>query len=411
MSVDDRVIEVRNVAKDFRLPHDKSNSIKTKIVKIFEKKDKDVDIQHALKDISFTVNRGEFFGIVGRNGSGKSTLLKIISQIYKPTKGSVAVNGRLVPFIELGVGFNPELTGRENVFLNGALLGFTHKEIEAQYDDIVEFAELEEFMDQKLKNYSSGMQVRLAFSVAIRAESDILILDEVLAVGDEAFQRKCNDYFFKAKREGKTVVLVTHSMESVRLFCDRVILIDNGLVKAEGNPDKVASEYSKIFIDEYVEKVENEEENDANKKQISDVSIKNITIKQSDKTTKVVKFRQDFSIDITLKAGQDHENLSLGLHIIDQAGRAIVALSTKILPSFDLSKGLTNIQFNVSNILTDGEYYLALAVEEKKDKTLLLKETELSPFSIVGLKQSTYSGFGLVHPDFTVNVEKNEPQG
>ena len=160
--------------------------------------------QHVLKDISFEVEKGDFFGILGRNGSGKSTLLKIISQIYEPEHGSVTVNGKLVSFIELGVGFNPELTGRENVYLNGALLGFSREEIDEMYDDIVDFAELKEFMNQKLKNYSSGMQVRLAFSVAIKAQGDVLILDEVLAVGDEAFQHKCNDYFLDRKKSGKT---------------------------------------------------------------------------------------------------------------------------------------------------------------------------------------------------------------
>src|SRR5690606_31573026 len=147
--------------------------------------------QQVLKNISFEIKKGEFVGIVGRNGSGKSTLLKLLAGIYSPDKGSIEVNGKLVPFIELGVGFNPELTGRENVFLNGALLGFNRKEMQAMYKDIVEFAELERFMDQKLKNYSSGMQVRLAFSIAIRAQSDILLIDEVLAVGDAAFQQKC----------------------------------------------------------------------------------------------------------------------------------------------------------------------------------------------------------------------------
>lgn len=177
--------------------------------------------QQVLKDISFEVEKGDFFGIVGRNGSGKSTLLKIISQIYVPEKGKVSVNGTLVPFIELGVGFNPELTGRENIYLNGALLGFTRSEIDAMYDDIVEFAELEEFMDQKLKNYSSVMQVRLAFSIAIKAEGDILVLDEVLAVGDEAFQRKCFEYFASLKKQKKTVILVTHDMASVQRFCTK----------------------------------------------------------------------------------------------------------------------------------------------------------------------------------------------
>src|SRR6201996_9309255 len=180
---DDIAIKVNHVSKDFKLPHEKNNSIKSAAVN-FYKRNKGYEIQNALKDISFEIKKGEFFGIVGRNGSGKSTLLKMLAGIYTPTRGNIQVNGKLTPFIELGVGFNPELTGRENVFLNGALLGFNRKEMDVMYDDIVAFAEIEKFMDQKLKNYSSGMQVRLAFSIATRAQSDILLIDEVLAVGD-----------------------------------------------------------------------------------------------------------------------------------------------------------------------------------------------------------------------------------
>lgn len=237
------VIQVKNVHKDFYLPHEQRGSLKGMIVNAFKKRDKEVDIQHVLRGLSFDVKEGEFFGIVGRNGSGKSTLLKIISEIYKPTRGSVKSYGKLVPFIELGVGFNPELTGRENVYLNGALLGFSRDEISEKYDDIVEFAELGEFMDQKLKNYSSGMQVRLAFSVAIQADGDVLILDEVLAVGDEAFQRKCDDYFSSMKKVGKTIVLVTHDMESVRKYCSRAMLIQDGEIKQIGEPNVIADEY------------------------------------------------------------------------------------------------------------------------------------------------------------------------
>ena len=156
----------------------------------------------------------------------------------------MTVDGKLVSFIELGVGFNPELTGRENVYMNGALLGFSKEEVNAMYDDIVDFAELGAFMNQKLKNYSSGMQVRLAFSVAIKAQGDVLILDEVLAVGDEAFQRKCNDYFMERKKSGKTTILVTHDMGAVKKYCNQAVLIENGLVKALGNPDDVANQYS-----------------------------------------------------------------------------------------------------------------------------------------------------------------------
>ncbi|HFI0481312.1 TPA: ABC transporter ATP-binding protein [Streptococcus suis] len=236
-------VKVEHVSKHFKLPIESTQSLRTALVNRF-KGIKGYKEQHVLKDINFEVEEGDFFGIVGRNGSGKSTLLKIISQIYVPEKGKVTVNGKLVSFIELGVGFNPELTGKENVYLNGAMLGFTTQEIDAMYDDIVAFAELREFMNQKLKNYSSGMQVRLAFSVAIKAQGDILILDEVLAVGDEAFQRKCNDYFLERKNSGKTTILVTHDMGAVKKYCNKAVLIENGLVKAYGEPDQVANQYS-----------------------------------------------------------------------------------------------------------------------------------------------------------------------
>ncbi|HEM3578287.1 TPA: ABC transporter ATP-binding protein [Streptococcus suis] len=236
-------VKVEHVSKYFKLPTESTQSLRTALVNRF-KGIKGYKEQHVLKDINFEVEEGDFFGIVGRNGSGKSTLLKIISQIYVPEKGKVTVDGKLVSFIELGVGFNPELTGRENVYLNGAMLGFTTQEIDTMYDDIVEFAELSEFMNQKLKNYSSGMQVRLAFSVAIKAQGDILILDEVLAVGDEAFQRKCNDYFLERKKSGKTTILVTHDMGAVKKYCNKAVLIEHGLVKAFGDPFDVANQYS-----------------------------------------------------------------------------------------------------------------------------------------------------------------------
>jgi ABC-2 type transport system ATP-binding protein len=240
-------ISVKNVSKDFLLPHQKTSSIKDVFIRPIQalRGTKKIDVQHALRDISFDVKEGEFFGIVGRNGSGKSTLLKILAEIYQPTSGEVSVKGRLVPFIELGVGFNPELTGRENVYLSGALNGFSEKEIDDMYDDIVEFAELGPFMDQKLKNYSSGMQVRLAFSVATRSEADILVLDEILAVGDEAFQRKCDQFFRRIKKDKtKTVVLVTHSMDAVRRFCDRALLIHDSNVKMIGSTEDVTNQYT-----------------------------------------------------------------------------------------------------------------------------------------------------------------------
>lgn len=241
----DVAIRVKHLHKSFKLPTERAWGLKQAIFNRL-KGIKGFKEQKVLRGLDFEVKKGEFLGIVGRNGSGKSTLLKVLSGIYVPEKGDVEIYGTLVPFIELGVGFNPELTGRENIYLNGALLGFSNAEVDEMYDEIVEFAELKDFMDQKLKNYSSGMQVRLAFSIAIRARGDILILDEVLAVGDAAFQQKCNDYF-ASLHGNQTVVLVTHSMDNVRKFCDRAILIEDGKIKCEGDPEKVADEYMSLW--------------------------------------------------------------------------------------------------------------------------------------------------------------------
>lgn len=242
-------IIVHDLHKEFVLPQHKLTSLKQVFVNLGRKNTK--KRQKVLDGVNFTINKGEFVGIVGKNGSGKSTLLKILAGVYAPTVGSVTVHGSLTPFIELGVGFNPELSGRDNVYLNGALLGFSHKEMEAMYDDIVSFAELGEFMDQKLKNYSSGMQVRLAFSIAVRAKSDILLLDEVLAVGDAAFQQKCFNYFEELKAAKQTVVFVSHDMGAVRRFCTKAIYISGGKIIREGTPSDVADLYAESNIEQY----------------------------------------------------------------------------------------------------------------------------------------------------------------
>ena len=303
MSEKEIAVKVDHVSKDFRLPTEATQSLRTALVNRF-RGIKGYREQHVLKDISFDVYKGDFFGIVGRNGSGKSTLLKIISQIYVPEKGTVTVDGKMVSFIELGVGFNPELTGRENVYMNGAMLGFTTEEIDAMYGDIVEFAELEYFMNQKLKNYSSGMQVRLAFSVAIKAQGDVLILDEVLAVGDEAFQRKCNDYFMERKESGKTTILVTHDMGAVKKYCNRAVLIEKGLVKAYGNPFDVANQYSYDNTEkEYDDNVQEEREVKEDDK-ISDISINLLSEKR-------LTPKDEISFEVNYNMLQDMDNLVL----------------------------------------------------------------------------------------------------
>ncbi|MBC7404813.1 MAG: ABC transporter ATP-binding protein [Cytophaga sp.] len=247
--MDDVAIKIDHVSKTFKLPHEKQSSIKSKLIN-FRKGSGGYEQQKALDDVSFEIKKGDFFAIIGRNGSGKSTLLKLLAGIYVPTKGSIEVVGKLTPFIELGVGFNPELTGRENVFLNGALLGFNRSEMSEMYQDIVDFAEIERFMDQKLKNYSSGMQVRLAFSIAIRAQTDILLLDEVLAVGDAAFQDKCYNYFEELKAQHKTVIFVSHSMDAVRRFCTNAVYIDSGHLTHVGTPAEIAD----VYLEENMER-------------------------------------------------------------------------------------------------------------------------------------------------------------
>lgn len=234
-------ISVKNVSKQFSIPHDRANTIKGAFVNIFHSNT--FESFYGLKDISFEVNKGEFFGIIGPNGSGKSTLLKILAGIYVNDTGSIEVNGRISPFLELGIGFNPELSGRDNIYLNATVLGMTKKEIDVKFDSIVAFSELERFIDQKLKNYSTGMSVRLAFSVSINANREILLMDEVLAVGDTVFQKKCIDEFEKYKALGRTVVLVTHDIEIVRKYCDRAMLLKGGEIAKMGDVNEVCDEY------------------------------------------------------------------------------------------------------------------------------------------------------------------------
>ncbi len=238
------VIEARDIHKTFRIPKQRIDSFKERAVHPFRKQE--FRELQALRGISFDVHKGEFFGIVGRNGSGKSTLLKILASIYRADAGRIRMAGRLAPFIELGVGFNPDLTARENVVLNGVMMGLSQREAASRLDSVIDFAELHDFVDLKLKNYSSGMLVRLAFSVMLEAKADILLIDEVLAVGDASFQQKCADAFHEMRDEGRTIVLVTHDMGSVEKYCDRAMLIHDGDRVSLGDPEHVAREYLRL---------------------------------------------------------------------------------------------------------------------------------------------------------------------
>jgi ABC-type polysaccharide/polyol phosphate transport system ATPase subunit len=235
-------VAVRQLSKSFRLPHEQYHTLKERALHPFRSSGS--DLLHAVQEVSFEVAQGEFFGIVGRNGSGKSTLLKCLAGIYETDQGELEINGRLSPFIELGVGFNPDLTARDNVIINAIMLGLSRKQARARFDDIIAFAELEDFIDLKLKNYSSGMYVRLAFATAVQVDADILLIDEVLAVGDAAFQQKCFDEFTRLQREGRTILFVTHDMASVERFCDRAMLIEHGRIIDIGGPESIARQYN-----------------------------------------------------------------------------------------------------------------------------------------------------------------------
>jgi lipopolysaccharide transport system ATP-binding protein len=242
--VTDPTVRVEGVTKHFRIPTDRGTTLKYRIAHA-RSSSRYRDLL-AVDDVSFNVGAGEFLGITGPNGCGKSTLLKLMSRIYKPDTGRIELAGRVSPFLELGVGFNPELTARENIFLGGAVLGLTRKQLAGRVEEILDFAELTEFADQKLKNFSSGMGVRLAFTVAVQANAEILLMDEVLAVGDARFQEKCFAVFADYKREGRTVVLVSHDLSSLNLYCDRVLLLQKGRVIADGPADQVTSQYRRI---------------------------------------------------------------------------------------------------------------------------------------------------------------------
>jgi ABC-type polysaccharide/polyol phosphate transport system ATPase subunit len=234
-------IDVTDVHKSFRLPHQQRTTLKEYFLHPLHRTT--YEHQIALEGVSFAVERGEFFSVIGPNGSGKSTLLKILAGIYRQDGGRVDVDGVLSPFIELGVGFNPELTARDNIRINGTLLGLSRRELESRFENIVDFAELKRFVDQKLKNFSSGMQLRLAYSIAIQVEFDILLLDEVLAVGDGEFQEKCMETFERFRTEGKTIVFVSHDLNTVSRFSDRVLYIDGGHGIALGQPEDVIAHY------------------------------------------------------------------------------------------------------------------------------------------------------------------------
>ena len=378
-------IIVDNLHKSFRLPHEKHSTLKQAVLNWRRRSYEEFKV---LNGISFEVKKGEFFGIVGRNGSGKSTLLKTLAGIYVPDKGGVKINGKLTPFIELGIGFNPELTGRDNVYLNGAILGLSRQEIDAKYREIVEFAELEKFMDQKLKNYSSGMQVRLAFAVAIQAQSDILLLDEVLAVGDKSFQQKCYNYFKELKRLNRTVIFISHDISVVQQFCKNGILIDNGVILKKGRIGDVIHAYNNL-LSSHTKKISTtsklkrlEESEDPQAK-----IIKVYTQNSNQNKQTVFDPYEEIQIVFEIKPQKDITSIAVGMVLQSADDITIFATNTvdqKVSLKSLKKEKVYKVIFYLDNILDDGTYFISGAVASSDRLTLYHRVLRWNSFKTIG---------------------------
>jgi ABC-2 type transport system ATP-binding protein len=402
MSEEKNSIVVDNLTKSFKIPLDKGKSVKSHVLGRATRGYKEFT---PLNHVSFTVKKGEFFGILGRNGSGKSTLLKTIAGIYRPTAGDIKVNGVLVPFIELGVGFSPQLSGRENVYLNGAILGYSNSEMDEMYDDIVSFAELEDFMGERLQNYSSGMQVRLAFSIAIRAQGDVLLLDEVLAVGDADFQRKCFEYFDQLKQSKKTVILVTHSMSNVERYCDRALLLEAGKVKFIGTGEEAAEKYREVFrkkkTTDYKEQIDTSQS----------LIVESAKVIQSGSSVVSAGAEKDFTIRFRLLL-KDTEYTALNATCRIYNSKGDLMFSSDTMPEFsecfdvnDTKKPFT-VEFGIENYYTDGNYRIGLKVIAAKQDGEQIREeifnnNDIAKFAIDGRKRHQNS---LFHPPVSVKT-------
>ncbi len=364
----DAVIKVKNVSKVFRIPHEKITTIGGHFVNIFRKKT--YEEFHALKNISFEIKKGEFVGIIGKNGSGKSTLLKMLAGIYQSDGGSVEVNGEMSPFLELGIGFNPELSGRDNVYLNGAILGMGKKELDNVFDEIVAFAELERFIDQKLKNYSSGMQVRLAFSVSVHAKKDILLMDEVLAVGDANFQMKCINKMEEYIKENKTVVIVSHDMGAIAHYCSKVIFLESGKVAFEGTPSEAIVEYM------YQDVVPLEKKSD--KKSMQEVRVKDV------KVIGKIEHGKNMNIEVTYEISKQMTDLIFGIIIRNELKQDVFVTNTYVekIKTGIIEPGDIKVRFQILNYLSSGKYTISPAVCDKSQRTFYDWRDNLSTFVI-----------------------------
>ena len=375
-------IEVRDLEKAFRIPIHRVDSLKERAVRPFSSRD--YRELRALDGISFDVQRGEFFGIVGRNGSGKSTLLKLLASIYKPDAGRIRMAGRMAPFIELGVGFNPELTARENILLNGVMMGLTPGQTAERLDGILDFAELHDFADLKLKNYSSGMLVRLAFSVMLQADAEILLIDEVLAVGDAAFQQKCADAFHQMKAEGKTIVLVTHEMSTVETYCHRAMLIDSGKIKHLGDPADVGRRYIRLNFERERETDADRDPDDSDRVRILDARVED----GDGKSVEAVEQGETIRLRLDFEATSELSEINVSCALANAAGVPVFQFGAEVETvdgSRDLRPGqVIRFRADLENPLTAGRYFLHCGVAHSPTRTVILHLHSCLDFVVFG---------------------------
>jgi len=312
-------IDVERLEKTFRIPEHRVHTLKERALHPL-RRTRYTEL-YVLQDISFRIMRGEFFGILGRNGSGKSTLLKCLAGIYKADTGRIAVAGRLAPFIELGVGFNPDLTATENVTINAVMMGLSPAQARERFDDIIAFAELEDFVDLKLKNYSSGMQVRLAFATMVQSDADVMLIDEVLAVGDAAFQQKCFEVFDRLRAEGKTIVLVTHDLRLVGRFCDRAMVIHDHRIDSIGDPERVAQRYLDVNFIHALEGAEGGEVED-------ELAVLDIWMENDGDKTESLPFGATADVWADIEAAREIADPEIRIWIENEEGTRVFAAST-----------------------------------------------------------------------------------
>ncbi len=376
-------IQVEDLHKTFRIPTHRVDSLKERVVRPFASRD--YRMLRALDGISFEIRQGEFFGIVGRNGSGKSTLLKLLASIYRADSGTIRMAGRLAPFIELGVGFNMELTARENVVLNGVMMGLTPQETRRRLDAVVDFAELGEFVDLKLKNYSSGMLVRLAFSLMLEVDADILLIDEVLAVGDAAFQQKCADAFREMKAAGKTIVLVTHQMATVEEYCHRAMLIDDGRISQIGEPEDVGRRYLQLNFEQVGA---DQTDSDASLSEGGGVRILDARVANAEgERVSSVAQGEEIRLQIEFEARQDFAGLGIGYLMVNGDGVAVCQLRATVggdpPPPVKAGERL-RVETVVENVLGPGHYFVHCGINRVLEGGVALDVPSALDFVVYG---------------------------